>query len=66
MNADFGNACDCPIACESEEFDVKLSYTGFPNTPYGRQMGEPNQLNITLPPFVPGVPSYDSKTQYIR
>ena len=64
VNADFGNLCDCPIACNSEEFDVKLSYTSFPNSPYGRQLGE--NLNISIPETNPGIPLYDSKTQYIR
>ena len=56
--------CDCPIACESEQYDVKLSYAQFPNTPYGRELGE--KLNITLPTVSAGTANYDSKTQYIR
>ena len=64
VNADFANLCDCPIACESEQYDVKLSYAQFPNTPYGRELGE--KLNITLPTVSAGTANYDSKTQYIR
>ncbi|XP_067941758.1 uncharacterized protein [Watersipora subatra] len=64
VNADFGNLCNCPIACHSETYDVKLSYTDFPNSPYGVQLGD--ELNISLPQPSPGTPVYDSRSQYLR
>lgn len=64
VNADFGGICDCPTACASVDYDVKLSYTAFPSSAYGMTLGE--ELNITLPPRKPGVLSYENKAQYIR
>lgn len=63
INANFSQ-CGCPIACEAEVFNVKLSYVNFPNDQYGRDLGE--KLNITLPDPIPGLPTYTSKLSYIR
>ncbi|KAF6040558.1 ASIC5 [Bugula neritina] len=64
INANFGEECDCPIACKNEEFDVKLSYASFPNIPYGGDLGK--KFKITLPEVQPGVPEYGTQVQYIR